>query len=227
MSYQGAIVVNGVNYGNRLPRGRHGIPQELVIANQRERMLSAAATIFAERGYAAMSVSDVIKRAGVSRATFYQLFGNKLECLLAAQERALDGLQELIAAACRSQQDWPRGVAAAVGALLDFTARFPGDARLILASSHALSEPELAREGVAVHEQMGELLGESAARCPSARSPDGLSQRAAVGAAMSLLGSCLAADEIAAIPELKPDLVQIILAPYLGDNEAKRVATAA
>jgi hypothetical protein len=41
---------------------------------------------------------------------------------------------------------------------------------------------------------------------------------------MSIVGSCMAAGEVDALAGLEADLVQIILTPYLGGNEAKRVA---
>jgi AcrR family transcriptional regulator len=227
MSYEGAIVVDGVNYGRRLPRGKHGIPQELVIANQRERLLSAATAIIAEEGYSSLAVANVIERAGVSRGTFYKIFENKVDCVLAAQQRAIEGLIETILEAGTAERDWPTGVASAVGAALDFAVRFPGDTRLILASSHAPSEPRLSREGLAVHERLVELLRNGARHCPSARSPSEMTERAAVGAAMSIVDTGFAAGEVDDLPKLRPDLVQIILTPYLGGNEAKRIAQSA
>ncbi|MBK1839802.1 TetR/AcrR family transcriptional regulator [Azospirillum sp. YIM B02556] len=40
-------------------------------------LLDAAATLFVEKGYAATSLSDVLKLAGGSRATLYEHFGDK------------------------------------------------------------------------------------------------------------------------------------------------------
>lgn len=42
----------------------------------------------AEKGWVATTVSDVISRAGVSRATFYEIFGDKLACFLEASKVA-------------------------------------------------------------------------------------------------------------------------------------------
>ena len=39
-----------------------------------------------ERGYANVTVADVIKRAGVSRETFYEQFANKEDCFMAAYD---------------------------------------------------------------------------------------------------------------------------------------------
>lgn len=217
----------GLRHASRLPRGRHGIPHDLIAANQRERLLSATAEVIAERGYAALVVGDVISRAGVSRTTFYKLFEDKHACVVAAQQRAVDYLLEAIVAACGSTGDWPQGVSRAVEAALSFTAAQPGEARLALASSYAPSEPRLAGQGVAIHRELVALLQRGAEDCPSAREPRGLAAQAAVGAAMSIVGSRLEAGDLADLPGLGPELAQIILAPYLGANESRRIALAA
>lgn len=75
-----------------LPRGPHKLSREEVERSQRNRILWAMAEVSAERGYAHVSVADVLTRAGVSRATFYQLFRDKEDCFSAAYE----ALAELI-----------------------------------------------------------------------------------------------------------------------------------
>ena len=67
-----------------LPRGRHGLSREEVARVQRDRILDALADAMAESGYVATTVGDVIKRAGVSRETFYQQFSSKRDCFDAA-----------------------------------------------------------------------------------------------------------------------------------------------
>lgn len=223
MSKPGTSVIAGIDYG-RLPRGRHGIPKEEVLANQRERLLAATTAIFAEEGYATLSIGAVIGSAGVSRSTFYKFFDDKVDCVLAAQRRAFEALGQTIAWACAGEQDWPRGVARGIGAAIAFAGRFPGEARLVLASSQVASEPALARQGLPVHERLIELLREGSQRHPAARSPSSLAEQAAVGAAMSIVGTFLMTDEIDALAERKSDLVEIVLAPYLGGREAGRIA---
>jgi AcrR family transcriptional regulator len=225
VSDTGPGVIAGIDYG-RLPRGRHGIPREDVLANQRERLLAATTAIFAEEGYASLAIGAVIARAGVSRSTFYKLFNDKVDCVLTAQQRAVEALGQTIAWACAAEQDWPRGVAHGVTAALAFAARFPGEARLVLASGQMASEPALARQGLPAHERLIELLHEGSRRHPGSRSPSGLAEQAAVGAAMSIVGTFLMTDEIDALAERKADLVEIVLAPYLGGEEARRVALA-
>ncbi len=68
-------------------------------ADQRARLLAAARGVFAERGYAAASIDDIVSRARVSRTTFYRFFPTKEECLLALfwhdSERLLGVMREV------------------------------------------------------------------------------------------------------------------------------------
>jgi AcrR family transcriptional regulator len=76
----------------RLPRGKHSLSREEVATSQRLRMLDALANATAEKGYAHTTVADVLERAGVSRATFYEHFANKEEAFIAAYETAVEVL---------------------------------------------------------------------------------------------------------------------------------------
>jgi AcrR family transcriptional regulator len=69
-------------------RGRNAPPREVRVPRQRQRLLRAAADEFAERGYAGASSESISKRAGMSKATFYEHFSNKEECILALFDRA-------------------------------------------------------------------------------------------------------------------------------------------
>src|SRR5215475_3199222 len=76
----------------RLPRGRHGLSREEVATQQRTRILAATVDVVAELGYPETRVVDVIKRAGVSRKTFYEFFDDREDCFLAAYDLALGDL---------------------------------------------------------------------------------------------------------------------------------------
>jgi AcrR family transcriptional regulator len=58
----------------------------------RERIVRAAAELFAERGYAKVSVSDIAERAEVGRTTFFRHFGDKQEVVFAREEALLQAL---------------------------------------------------------------------------------------------------------------------------------------
>jgi AcrR family transcriptional regulator len=66
----------------------------------RDEIMSAALEAFAERGYVATTVDDIVRRAGIGRATFYLHFDSK-----AAVLRELRNTRMTV----WSQQDAPRG----------------------------------------------------------------------------------------------------------------------
>jgi AcrR family transcriptional regulator len=66
---------------------------------QRSRMLDAVTAAVARKGYAAVTVADVVAGAGVSRRTFYEHFADKEACFLAAFEAGGELLREQITAA--------------------------------------------------------------------------------------------------------------------------------
>src|SRR6476620_973906 len=65
----------------------------------RERMVLAAADLFAEQGYDATTVAQIAERAGVTKSTFFRHFPDKRELLVAGQETLSRLLAEGIAEA--------------------------------------------------------------------------------------------------------------------------------
>ena len=74
-----------------------------VVANQRVRILRAAAVAVDERGYGAVTVTHITARAKISRRTFYELFVDREECLLAVME---DIEQQLTSGATHGRPRW-------------------------------------------------------------------------------------------------------------------------
>jgi AcrR family transcriptional regulator len=118
-----------------LPRGRHGLPRHLVQASQRERMLRAITVVVAEKGYAATTVADVVRRARVSRKAFYESYSDKEECFVAACQTGYDAIVARIHEATRAVPAHARPAArlrAATRAYLEFMAEEPQYARTML-----------------------------------------------------------------------------------------------
>lgn len=68
--------------GRRLRPGP-GTPAAEVAENQRERFYAATVAVVADKGYEATTVADLLALSGVSRASFYEHFRDKEECVLA------------------------------------------------------------------------------------------------------------------------------------------------
>jgi AcrR family transcriptional regulator len=221
------VTQSDTDKNSKLPRGPHALPQDVVVAHQRERLLDAAAAAMAEQGYAELTVRDLIDRAGVSRRTFYQLFDAKIDCVFAAHERAFGHLSRVIVDACRTEAAWSDRVAAAIRGSLGFAVESPSEAQLVVVACHTASEPQLASRGHAAHEKLADLLRAGRRQAQVAHTPPELTEQAVVGAAMAVVGARLLAGEVATLPLLTPELTQIILTPFLGDEEAHRVAQSA
>lgn len=61
---------------------------------RRAGLVSAAATLFRERGVQSTTVSDIVKAVGVAQGTFYLYFDSKDDVVLAVAERVGDALLE-------------------------------------------------------------------------------------------------------------------------------------
>src|SRR3954464_10546043 len=63
-------------------------------ATTRDRILAAAAEVFAERGYEGAAVSDIARRAGFTTGAIYGRFRDKAELLLEVVRGVLESQQE-------------------------------------------------------------------------------------------------------------------------------------
>jgi AcrR family transcriptional regulator len=212
--------VNG-NGGWVLPRGQHKLPREVVAENQRSRLLAGAARALTARGYASLSVEQVIAEAGVSRTTFYANFDNKRECVQVAHDEAFDRLCGSIFRACAAKWKWPEKVAAAVGVAIRFAIESPDEARLLLFDAIG-ADPELAARVLAANEHLAGMLRAGREHCPHVASLPELTEPAMIGAATSIIGNRVMQGQLDRLPELEPQLVQLILIPYLGLDGARR-----
>jgi AcrR family transcriptional regulator len=82
-----------------VPRGRHAPPLEVRQDRQLQRLSDAAAAVFARVGYADATAEAIAREAGMSKATFYEHFSNKEDCIIALFDRAMDRLIEAMVTA--------------------------------------------------------------------------------------------------------------------------------
>jgi len=128
-----------------LPRGPHKLSRDEVVRSQRGRLMRAMAEAMAENGYAHTSVADVLRRARVSRETFYQLFSSKQECFIAAYEQAssmiLANLEHAAGTSGAPLERFDR----AIGAYLDALTSEPAFARLFMVEVYSAGAEVLER----------------------------------------------------------------------------------
>ena len=115
-------------------RGRHAPPPEVRLPRQRERLLRAAAVEFAEHGYAGASSESISRRAAMSKATFYEHFANKEECILALFDRAAEVIAKEMAdaTAAAGRNDAQARMRAGTVAFLRTVAEHPDFAQTLL-----------------------------------------------------------------------------------------------
>jgi AcrR family transcriptional regulator len=116
-----------------VPRGRHAPPLEVRLNVQRQRLFEAAAKVFSTVGYAEASAESISREAGMSKATFYEHFANKEECILALVDAAGEASRMAVAAAAvEVEDDFEAKVHARVRRFLAGLALFPEMARVVM-----------------------------------------------------------------------------------------------
>jgi AcrR family transcriptional regulator len=204
-----------------LPAGRHGYSREQVAHHQRERLIAGLATAVAEKGYAAVTLADVVKEAKVSRRVFYANFESKEQCFLAAFDVVVGHLGELVAEATAGVEEWPQRVIAATRAVLGFLAAEPDLARLCLLESRVAGPAVTARFGEAVGGLLPLLRQGRAERPEGERSPPDSTEDTTLGSLVSLVQRKVAAGEAERLEELLPECVELVFLPYLGPGSSR------
>lgn len=167
-------------------------------------------------------MADIVRRAGIARNTFYENFGSKEECFLAAQEYAMDSALAEVVGAAGSIEDWPRRVQAGLAAFLSYVAREPALARTCMVEA-------LAAGPGAVHYYEESLQAfVSLFRIGRDVSPNGgelpeTLEEALIGGVFWILYQRLL-QGTDGIESLLPELVEFALAPYVGAPAAREVA---
>jgi AcrR family transcriptional regulator len=203
----------------RLPRGRHGLPRELVTRSQRERLLAAVVRATVEHGYEATTVGDILGEAGVGRESFYELFADKRECMLIAHTILVDDLEQKVRAVYLQPGAWVDRVRGALATTLDWFAGDPTAARFIMIElaavgpeSRARFQHDFNRFVVLLDEGLDQEGSDPAvARATSL----------AVGAALARVYEDVLLDRAAQLSELLPELTYELLVPFLGEEEAR------
>jgi AcrR family transcriptional regulator len=202
-----------------LPLGREELPEPIPSNSQRERLLDSMARNCARQGFSATTISDLAEGAGVSKATVYELFKDKEDCLHAAMELALAEAAGRIVAAFSAEMPWATNVRNAAAAFLELLAERPAYARMALVEAQASGERAADLYGAGKQVAAALLDGGRSGPIDAAFVPSSAT-RAALAAAESLITAQILAGNTDRLPELLPDIVYITTIPYLGREEA-------
>jgi AcrR family transcriptional regulator len=205
--------------------GQAQLPPEFIASHQRARIISALAEVTAEKGYRAVTVTDVLKRAGVSRSAFYENFSTKEDCFLAAQEYAMSTALERVVTAAGICENWPERVRAGLAAFLDYVIAETALARTCMVEA-LTAGPAAVRRYEESQQAFVSLLRLGRGVSPQdSELPESL-EEAVIGGVFWILYQRLAGTEPEAIPDLLPQLVEFALTPYLGAEAAEEIAAA-
>jgi len=203
----------------RLPRGRHGLPREIVERSQRERLLASVVRATVSKGYDGTTVADILGEAGVGRESFYELFDDKLDCVLAAHKVLVDDLEEQVREAYTAPGPWPARMREALAATLRWFAADPEVSRFTLVEMSTVG-PAFRSTFQTEYARFTKLLDEGLD--DDGPSP-ALTQatQLAVGAILARIYEEIVLDRAAELPRLLPDLTYNLLVPFVGEEVAQ------
>jgi AcrR family transcriptional regulator len=220
-----------------LPRGRSRLPRPTVQASQRDRLLRATVAAVAHKGYSAVTVADIVRRARVSRAAFYLHFRSREECFLAATSMGGQLLNARVIEAVRAvpaEAEDEETLRAGCRAFLRFLADEPAFARVFYidmpsAGPHAVERFQVA--GMRFAEINAKWHRQARARHSDWPAVPDEAYQALAGATAELIRSWVTADRTAELTQLEDTLVSLHLAvmaarPWPAENPVPAPGTA-
>lgn len=135
-------------------------------AEREQQALDAARALFAERGFAAVTMDDVAAAVGVTKPLLYTYFGNKDRLLLACMEPAGDALTQTVLDAVEQAADPADALRRGVRAFFEFVDS-DRDAWRVLFDETLPASGEVALHVATIRERLIDLVaGTLKARLP-------------------------------------------------------------
>lgn len=215
---------------SRVVPGKTGAPSlrsaardgRLCVADmQRARLLGGAVAAVQEVGWAQVSVASITSRARVSRRTFYDLFGDREDCLLAVCEDTLQRIESELVSADLGELSWSERMRAGLWVILSFFDREPELARVCAVQS-AHGGPAVLAWRADLLARLTELVDEGRSQAAKPGEIPGLTAEGSVGAVLAIVTGRLLDDQSEPWSELLGALLGMIVLPYLGARAALR-----
>jgi hypothetical protein len=170
-----------------------------------------------------LTIERIVNYAGVDREVFDAHFESREQGLLAAQEAFLERLLWEATGACERPAPWPFRLRAGLRAVLSSLIESAALARVLTVEADAAGLSLMERR-LAALDDFARLLRRGREDHPAARPLPEVTERLLVGGVASLLRQRLLREELAATAPLEVELVELLLIPYLGRQEARRIA---
>jgi AcrR family transcriptional regulator len=200
-----------------VPRGRHAPPLEVRQTVQRDRLFEAAAAVFARVGYADASAEAIAREAGMSKATFYEHFANKEECIVALFDQATAEVRTAMEAAAEragTYDSYEARVRSRIEAVLAVIDAYPAHVQTLLVEVIGAG-PRAARRRDEMLDTFADfLVADNARHAPAYGAPTFRTREdafAVVGAIAELIGRRLRTGEPAAAADLAAVMTRVLL----------------
>jgi AcrR family transcriptional regulator/DNA-binding MarR family transcriptional regulator len=188
---------------------------------QRSRVLNSALALIAEEGYGRMSVARVTGRARVSRRTFYDLFEDREDCLLAAFGEALQRIAVLTGGAYSDQARWVDGVRAGLTAMLELFDAEPAVCSLVVVNVLGAGPRVMECRSQAL-DRVRDVVDRGRLQTRAGREVPPLTADGVVGAVFSVIHAHVCERRSGRLTDLRNALMAMIVLPYLGRAAAQR-----
>jgi AcrR family transcriptional regulator/DNA-binding MarR family transcriptional regulator len=205
----------------RLEPGFDGLEQQRMAGIQRARLVAAMAETACERGVANVTVAHVVARSGVSRRTFYEIFGDREDCCLAAFDEAVARVSRRVLDAYDTHAKWVEKIRASLLALLLFLDEEPYMGRLAIVESLGAGPVALKRRELILARIVAVVDDGRREAKPGSDSPP-LMAEGVVGAVFSVIHGRMLEDGRRPFADLLNPLMAMIVLPFLGDRASRR-----
>jgi AcrR family transcriptional regulator len=194
--------------------------------DQRRRILRALAELVAERGYSDVTVELVVKRAHVSFKTFYKHYPSKEQCYLALFDSVFQATEETILKRLAAEpRPWAEQVALALGTLIELIVADPIVARAVIVEAPTVGPGILERYDTATKALVPLFRAGRELNPRGGDLPETIEDTLA-GSVFWSAYQRLIVGEAERLPDLLPDITELVLRTYLGQAEASRIARA-
>lgn len=191
--------------------------------SERERALRAMAELCAEQGYEATTVEQVVARSEISEKVFTELFADKEACASAAIDAILVEVMTTVSSSYSQDLAERDSYLLAIRAILELLAAHPSFAHVSFICARQMGPASLS-EGLDAGTRMLSAMLDRLGNDPGSEARTAKAARAALGGAEAVVRREIAAGREESLPGLLPDCVYAATVPFLGQEEALRLA---
>lgn len=195
-------------------------PRRGLAGIQRARIVAAMTSVAARDGAGRASVARVVGHSSMSRRTFYELFEDREQCFVAAFDDGAERARQVVADAYGGSGKWRARLRDAIAALLGFFEGEPDLARVLVVEALAAGPVVLERRRSLLQAVATVVDRDGRAAAGNDRAPP-LAADVALGGALSVVHSRIAADRASELSDLASPLASMLVLPYLGAAAAR------